>query len=81
MTSLERAQKNVWFARTRLGLVRSFVRGSRLTVDAGKESIVLQLLDTLEQHVQLHEDHCEYLLKEEDRLSTLSATAARIAMD
>lgn len=77
MTSLERAQENVWYARTRLDLVRGFVRGSRLTRDPDTESIVLQLLDTLEQHVRSHEDHWESLLKEEDRLSTLILTATR----
>ena len=81
MTSLEVAQSNVREARMRLDLVRSFVRGSRLTVGPETEPLVLQLLATLEQHVRLHEDYWKCLLKEEDRLSTLSLAAAPVALD
>jgi hypothetical protein len=76
MTSLELAQENVAYARMRLDLVRSFVRGSRLSSDRDTEASALQLLTTLEQSVRLYEDHWEYLLREEDRLSTMNFNAA-----
>jgi hypothetical protein len=78
MTSLELAQDNVVYARMRLDLIRSFVRGSRLASDPDTASNVSRLLDTLEHYVRLHEDHWKYMLKEEDRLSTISLNAARI---
>ena len=81
MTSLELAQNNVRDARMRLDLARSFVRGSRLSIEPETKSLVLELLATLDQHVRLHEDHWECMLKMEDRLSTLSLTAERIAFD
>jgi len=76
MTLLELAQDNVRDARLRLDLVRSFSRGSRLTEELETKFNVVELTTSLEQYVRQQEDYWEAMLREEDRLSTLSLTAA-----
>lgn len=70
--STELAQRNVSEARVRLELLRAFVRGSRLSVEAATEAQVAELLAALEGYVRQQEDHWEYLLREEDRREALA---------